>query len=112
MPPELRNREVGMGYGLRTLLLGVLAVATCACGAAGRTTSQPGAAPAPAASAGSSLTAPAGSPPPEPLAQKVTVAYPSVAGGFLPLWLAADAQLFAKYGLDVELTYIASGTTA
>jgi NitT/TauT family transport system substrate-binding protein len=49
---------------------------------------------------------------PSPLPQKVTIAYSSISGTFLPAFLAADESLFAKYGVDVELTYVASGTTA
>ncbi|SRR5579883_2311359 len=102
-----------MGYGLRaSLLLGLLVTAACAGWAGGGATSETGPAPAPAAPPGTLVPTGAASPTPEPPAQKVTVAYPSVAGGFLPLWLAADEGLFAKYGLDAELTYIASGTTA
>jgi NitT/TauT family transport system substrate-binding protein len=48
----------------------------------------------------------------EPLPQKITIAYGSIAGSFIPGYLAVEAGLFAKYGVDVELTYIASGTTA
>ena len=102
-----------MSHRLRTpLLLGVLLLSACACGAGGSPSSATGAVPAPAAPAGTPLAAQAATPGLEPLAQKVTVAYPSVAGGFMPLWLAADQGLFARQGLDVELTYIASGTTA
>jgi NitT/TauT family transport system substrate-binding protein len=105
-----------MSYGVWTaLLLGVLLTAACACGASGGTTGATGAtgaAPAPAAPPGTASTARGAPPAREPLAQTITVAYPSIAGSFLPLWLAADAGLFAKHGLDVELTYIASGTTA
>jgi NitT/TauT family transport system substrate-binding protein len=100
-----------MSHRLRTPpLLGVFLIAACACGSGGSSTSATVAAPA--APPGTPLAARAASPTLEPLAQKITVAYPSVAGGFLPLWLAADEGLFARQGLDVELTYIASGTTA
>jgi NitT/TauT family transport system substrate-binding protein len=36
----------------------------------------------------------------------LTVAYSATSGTFSPLWVAADQGLFAKYGLDVRLTYI------
>ena len=101
-----------MAYGIRTaVLLGALLTAACARGTSGGTTSETRAAP-PAVPTGTSRSTQATAPTLEPLAQKVTVAYPSIAGSFLPLWLAADEQLFAKNGLEVELTYIASGTTA
>lgn len=102
-----------MSYGLRTaLLLGVLLTAACARGTGEGPASAPAADAAPAARPNPALTAPAAPPGPEPLAQKVTVSYSSVAGSFLPLWLAADEGLFAKHGLDLEVTYISSGTTS
>src|SRR5581483_3119734 len=101
-----------MRYRLRiTLLLGVLLAAACARGGSEPASSEPGAAPAPAASASTPLTDGAAPATLEPLGQKVTIAYPSVASSFLPLWLAADEGLFGKNGLDVEVTFIASGTT-
>ncbi len=42
---------------------------------------------------------------------KLTVSYSSIAAANLPLWLAKDAGLFAKNGLDVQLVYIRGGTT-
>ena len=38
-----------------------------------------------------------------------TVSYASVSGTRAPLWIAQDLGLFEKYGLDVNLVYIASG---
>ena len=38
-----------------------------------------------------------------------TVSYASVSGTRAPLWIARDLGLFEKYGLDVNLIYIASG---
>src|SRR5499427_2211274 len=34
------------------------------------------------------------------------VGYAAISGSFAPLWIAFDQGLFAKYGLDVKLTYI------
>jgi NitT/TauT family transport system substrate-binding protein len=84
--------------------IALLAVLLWSAACAGPSTS-PGAS-APDASAASTTAAV------EPLPQKVTIAYGSIAGGFVPAYLAVDAGLFAKYGVDVDLTYIASGTTA
>jgi len=36
----------------------------------------------------------------------LNVAYSATSGTFSPLWVAADQGLFAKYGLDVRITYI------
>jgi NitT/TauT family transport system substrate-binding protein len=38
-----------------------------------------------------------------------TISYASVSGTRAPLWIARDLGLFEKYGLDVNLVYIASG---
>ncbi|HEY7060944.1 MAG TPA: ABC transporter substrate-binding protein [Chloroflexota bacterium] len=39
--------------------------------------------------------------------QKVRAAYVAIASNMLPAWLALDEGLYQKYGLDVELSYIA-----
>jgi NitT/TauT family transport system substrate-binding protein len=90
-----------------SMLVAVLLATACAPrpGGAGADGSAPGTA------AGAEPAAPAAAPtavPPE----KVTIAYSSVSGDFLPLWVTFEAGLFAKHGLDAEVTYIASGTTA
>src|SRR5689334_17798100 len=36
----------------------------------------------------------------------VRIAYSSISGAMLPLWVAQDQRLFEKYGVNVELTYI------
>jgi NitT/TauT family transport system substrate-binding protein len=36
----------------------------------------------------------------------VFVAYSAISGSFAPLWVGLEQGLFAKYGLDVRLTYI------
>ena len=36
--------------------------------------------------------------------------YAAFSGAFAPLWIAADSNLFAKYGLTVDLRYIAPAT--
>jgi NitT/TauT family transport system substrate-binding protein len=43
--------------------------------------------------------------------RKTTVAYSSYANAFAPLYVAAEAGLFAKYGLDVDLTYVGNAIT-
>ena len=39
-------------------------------------------------------------------AAPVRIAYSSISGAMLPLWVAKDKGLFDKYGVDVELAYI------
>jgi ABC-type nitrate/sulfonate/bicarbonate transport system substrate-binding protein len=36
----------------------------------------------------------------------VRIAYSSISGAMLPLWVAKERKLFDKYGIDVELAYI------
>jgi NitT/TauT family transport system substrate-binding protein len=36
--------------------------------------------------------------------------YAAFSGAFAPLWIAADRNLFSKYGLNVDIRYIAPGT--
>jgi NitT/TauT family transport system substrate-binding protein len=48
---------------------------------------------------------------PRPL-QPLNVSYASVTGSRIPLWVAKDAGLFEKYGLNVNLIVIAAGNTA
>ena len=43
---------------------------------------------------------------------KMTVGYAAVSGAHLPAWMAKDAEIFQKNGLDVQLVYFRGGTTA
>jgi NitT/TauT family transport system substrate-binding protein len=43
---------------------------------------------------------------------KITVGYSSIAAGQLPAWVAKEAGIFAKNGLDVQLVYLRAATTA
>lgn len=44
--------------------------------------------------------------------QPLNVSYASVTGSRIPLWIAKDAGLFEKYGLNVNLIVIAAGNMA
>ena len=39
-------------------------------------------------------------------AEPLRIAYSSISGAMLPLWVAKDKKLFEKYAVDVEVTYI------
>jgi NitT/TauT family transport system substrate-binding protein len=83
-----------------------LVVAACAGPGASR---APAAAPAPGAAGPAAATGPAAGEPsaaPAPLA-KVRAAFVVLGGPVLPVWIAADRGIYERYGLDVELTYIA-----
>ena len=43
-------------------------------------------------------------------APMVRANYAAFSGAFAPLWIAADRNLFSKYGLNVDLRYIAPAT--
>jgi NitT/TauT family transport system substrate-binding protein len=43
--------------------------------------------------------------------EKVTIAYSSLSGNMAPLWITHERGFFRKYGLDVQLVFIESGTT-
>src|SRR5215475_927496 len=43
---------------------------------------------------------------------KITVGYSAIAAGHLPAWVAKEAGIFAKNGLDVQLVYLRAATTA
>lgn len=43
--------------------------------------------------------------------EKVTIAYSSISGNMAPLWITQERGLFRKYGLDVQLVFIESGST-
>ncbi len=43
--------------------------------------------------------------------QKVNVAYSSISGNNAPLWVTQERGFFRKYGLDVQVVLIESGTT-
>jgi NitT/TauT family transport system substrate-binding protein len=71
--------------------------------------------PAAAKPAGSSPAAPASTaqqPAAAPAAlEKLRVPYVAISVTQLPAWVAQDAGLFAKHGLDVSMEYIATGST-
>lgn len=47
-----------------------------------------------------------------PLPQKIHMSYASVTANYAPAFVAADAGLFARNGLDVDLTFVSSGPTS
>src|SRR5262249_51553407 len=106
MSAPLWRRARAAGLPL-ALILGAL----LACAPATPTTAPAASAPAvaPAAAAG---TGPAPPPPSAPPPGSLKVAWFTVGGQSAPLWVAQDAGLFRKHGLDVELVFIEGGTTA
>ncbi|OGQ79953.1 MAG: hypothetical protein A3F90_18760 [Deltaproteobacteria bacterium RIFCSPLOWO2_12_FULL_60_19] len=44
--------------------------------------------------------------------ETLSISYASVSGTRAPLWVAKDLGLFEKYGIDVDLVYIASGVVS
>jgi NitT/TauT family transport system substrate-binding protein len=48
---------------------------------------------------------------PQRALEKVTIAYSSISGTMAPLWITYERGFFRKYGLDVQLVFIESGST-
>jgi len=44
-------------------------------------------------------------------ADKTTAVYTSISGGYAPLWVAKEAKLFEKYGLDAGVVYMRGTVT-
>jgi len=84
---------IGRRWAWRLAWLPVVVLLTACAG--------PAAGPTPAAREASGGTA-TDTPP-----TRVRAAYVAIAGNMLPAWIAEDQGIFRKYGLDVELTYIA-----
>jgi NitT/TauT family transport system substrate-binding protein len=82
-------------------MLGLTALAACGV-ATGPATGGGGSASGAAASA--AVTAPAVTPTPE----RLKMSYAALAAHFAPSWVAREAGLFAKYGIDAELTHLPS----
>ena len=45
-------------------------------------------------------------------ATRINMGYSAISGNALPAWIAKDAGIFEKNGLDVQLVYFTGGTTA
>ena len=95
-------------------ILVVIALAMTACGSPGRHAEPGGGSSSPANAQGAAPTNPSrakqGADGPDVQAAapaQVRAAFVSIAGSMLPAWLAEDRGIYERYGLDVELTYIA-----
>ncbi|MBI4319582.1 MAG: ABC transporter substrate-binding protein [Chloroflexi bacterium] len=112
---------------LLSILITALVAVACAAPAVPTATPPPKSAPAPIATiapatpATKAVATPVAvkpTPPPQAAApkpktlMKVKVAYTAVSGNYVPVWIAKQEKLFEKYGLDVDLTFISSTTTA
>ena len=102
---SFRARSVAHRLGVG---LAVLALLASSCGPTSAAPSSSAAAPAPRATAGSG----AASPPATVPRERVRLAYSSIAGVAAIPVIAQERGFFAANGLDAEVTYIASGTTA
>jgi NitT/TauT family transport system substrate-binding protein len=49
---------------------------------------------------------------PERPLEKLTIAYSSISGNMAPLWITHERGFFRKNGLDVQIVFIESGSTA
>jgi ABC-type nitrate/sulfonate/bicarbonate transport system substrate-binding protein len=109
--------RAALPYRIARSLLGLgIAVLVALAGCAQPPATQPQrAAPAGNASAGSqpATTAPANATAQAPTAPptKIRLAYSQIWGANVVPWLAYEAGVFAKHGLDVEMSYVASSQT-
>jgi NitT/TauT family transport system substrate-binding protein len=88
--------------GSLLLLVCVLALLACSAPAPSAPAARPTAGAVPAAPAASGEA----SPPPA----KLTVGYAAITALYVPLWIAQEARLFDKYGLEIELVYLPGNT--
>ena len=44
--------------------------------------------------------------------EKVTIVYGGISAGHAPLWVAHEAGLFRKHGLDVQIVFVEGGSSA
>lgn len=44
--------------------------------------------------------------------EKINASYGAISGPMAPIWVAKEAKLFEKYGLDLNLVYISGGPRA
>jgi NitT/TauT family transport system substrate-binding protein len=101
-------RLLARHYG-RWLLLGLIAAMAAGC-AAPAPAERPAAPERPAPAAAAAAASP--SPPSPPPATRLKVGYAAFSGSSWPVWIAQDAGLFAAHGLEVDLEYVPSSTTA
>ncbi len=95
------------------LALGLsLVVAGCGGGAPASAPAQPqSSAPTQSAEAKPAEQKPAAAQPaPTKAPDKLTVSYSSISGSMAVLWVAKEAKLFEKYGIDLEPVYISSSS--
>ena len=104
---------------LRTLSWFLLAVATLSCTQSPTAPAGPSAAPRAEAPPASGPLATGANKSPDGLpaidtaqVDSVRVAWTAASGAQAPAWIAQEGGYFRQYGLDVDLTYIASSTTA
>jgi NitT/TauT family transport system substrate-binding protein len=105
-----RGAAAGAGRVALLLLLALAAGLACAPASPRPASSGPAADAAPdsAAAAAQAASQPAGAPP-TPFRMRVAYAEPTPA--LSPLWAAAEVGIFARHGLDVELSYVQSAQT-
>src|SRR5215211_302089 len=102
LPTTRRNHRRGVAASLAGLVALCLALAC---------TASPGSGPARSASPAESAGAAASTPTTAPRLTRVRIAYAEPTPGQVPTWLAYHDGIFAKHGLDVELSFVASAQT-
>ena len=100
-------------YGLFSILF-ILVLFLTSCTQAAPPTPTPTKAPAATTKPATTAATPTAAPSPTvPLkVEKLKVAYTTLGGVMTPPWIAKEAGLFSKYGLDVDLQFVQSGAPA
>lgn len=121
LPPDRHGltragRVLPRALGAATLAA-LAAALVAACAAAPPPAASPADRSAPTAPASSAAVAGNAAAPPTvptapPAATHLKVAYAALSGSSWPVWIAKDEGLYAAQGLDVELEYVPSSTTA
>jgi NitT/TauT family transport system substrate-binding protein len=89
---------------------GVLLLGLAACSRAPATPQATPASGAPPAVEAAPALAPQTAPATAVAREPLRLVYATRDGGVVPLWLAAEAGLYARYGIDAALRYVSSGT--
>ena len=96
----------------RLYLVGLLAALAVACGAPASPPAAPTAGRPAAVTQGSPAVSTAAAHTAAPAPTQLKVVYTALSGSTWPLWIAQDAGLLARNGINADLEYVVSSTTA
>ncbi len=113
LPSSRARAPIGLAICLLASLLAACSQPAAPAAPAASPAAPSSTAPATAGSAGPAATNPAGLPPIDTSKiDAVRVAWTAASGSQTPIWIAQEGGYFQKYGLDVDLQFVASSSTA